>query len=49
MKGSIIAAQIVDELKKQKYYKKKMKKERCKDSNCYECKYKNICEDYSKG
>lgn len=45
MRGSFIAAQIIDEMKREQYYKKKVQREKCKDKECSECKYQDICDD----
>lgn len=48
MRGSIIASQIIDDWKREKYFKQKAIRNQCivdKKKQCNECKYKDICED----
>ena len=47
MKGSILAEYIMNDYRKQKYYKDK-KRTKCiidKQKQCNKCKYAEICED----
>lgn len=51
-RGSIIASQIIDEMKRAEAFKKKAVRQQCildKKKQCNICVYKDICEDYSKG
>lgn len=48
MKGSIVAAQIIDEQRREEAYKKKAIRMQCivdKKKQCDQCRYKDICED----
>lgn len=47
-KGSIIAGEIIADWKREEYYKKKAKRNKCivdAKKQCNICKYKEICED----
>lgn len=47
-RGSIIAGEIIEELKREEYYKKKAIRNKCivdAKKQCNICKYKEICED----
>lgn len=46
MRGSSIAAEIVHDWKREKYFKRKSTREQCKDKECDKCKHIDICEDY---
>ena len=48
MKGSSIAGEIIQDWKREKYYKRKAIREKCKDKQCSTCKYRDICEEYKK-
>lgn len=51
MRGSRIAAQIIDEMNREKYFKQKAIRNQCvvdKKKKCSECKYKEICDDIEK-
>lgn len=48
MKGSFIARQIDNDLKKEKYYKEKVRRKKCivdKKKQCDTCNYYEICEE----
>lgn len=48
MKGSIIAAQIEADLRREQYWKNKRVRQKCyidKEKQCNKCMYKIICED----
>ena len=47
-KGSIIAAEIIEEMKREEYYKKRIKQNKCiidSKKQCDICKYREACED----
>lgn len=46
MKGSIIAGEIIADWKREEYFKKKAIRQRCNNIECYECKYKEVCQNY---
>lgn len=46
MKGSYLADEIDREYKRRKYYENKTKREKCKDKECQECKYTEVCTSY---
>lgn len=46
MSRSIIASYIDEEYKRQQYYQKKAEREKCKDKECIDCKYQEICTSY---
>lgn len=48
MRGSRIAEEIIDEMKRKECYKKKTQREKCKDKDCNKCNYNDICEIYKK-
>ncbi len=43
-KGSAIAGKIIEDYRREQYYKQKAKREKCKDKECGDCKYQRICE-----
>lgn len=43
--GSRLASQIDNDFKREQYYKKKVRREKCKEKECSECEYQDICED----
>lgn len=48
MKGSIIASQIINDMKKEEYYKRKVQRNKCvidSKKQCDICKYQYICEN----
>lgn len=45
-KGSAIAGKIIEDYRREQYYKQKAKREKCKDKECGDCKYQNICDNY---
>lgn len=52
MRGSILAGQIINEMRREEYYKKKAKRNVCLIDNkkqCDICKYQDICEDKEGG
>lgn len=47
-KGSSIAAEIIADLKREEYFKKKIKRNKCivdSKKQCNICKYREACED----
>lgn len=47
-KGSLIAAEIIEEMKREEYYKKRIKQNKCiidSKKQCDICKYREACED----
>ena len=46
MRGSNIAGEIIADWRRQEYYKKKGKRQRCNNIQCSECKYKEVCQEY---
>lgn len=47
MKGSLIAAIIESDLKRENYWKTKVTRQKCyidKEKQCNVCKYKDICD-----
>lgn len=47
-KGSTIAAEIIADWKREEYYKKRIKRNKCivdSKKQCDICKYKEICEE----
>ncbi len=48
MKGSILAGQIMDEYRRKKYYANK-RRQKCKDKNCEECRFRDVCIEGEKG
>ena len=47
-KGSIIAAEIIEEWKREEYFKKRIKQNKCiidSKKQCDICKYREACED----
>lgn len=45
MAGSRIAEQIIEERKRKEAFRKKVIREQCRDKECEECKYIEICEN----
>ena len=48
MKGSRIAGQIINDMKRQEYYQKKVTRRKCikeGEKKCDKCWYANICDD----
>ena len=48
MRGSWIAGQIESDLKREKFWKHKIVRQKCyvdKEKQCDKCMYKNICDD----
>lgn len=43
--GSIIAGDIMRDYRREKFYKNKKNRQRCKEVECDKCKYNDICED----
>lgn len=41
MKGSVLAAQIVNEYKRKQYYSEK-RRQKCKEKQCKKCQYRNM-------
>ena len=47
-KGSLIAAEIIEEMKREEYFKKRIKQNKCiidSKKQCDICKYRAACED----
>ena len=42
---SYIADSIINDYKREQYFKKKVKRQSCKDKKCIECSLRSICED----
>lgn len=40
-----IADRIVNDYRREQYFKKKVKRQPCKDKKCTECSLSSICED----
>lgn len=47
-RGSKIANDIDEAYRREQYYKQKAKREKCKDKECGDCKYRRICDNYEK-
>lgn len=48
MRGSIIAGQIINDMKREEYYRKKAQRNKCvidNEKQCIKCKYQEICEN----
>ena len=45
MKGSYLAVQIISDYRREQYMKRKAKRQKCKNKDCIECKWNEICED----
>ena len=45
MKGSYLASQIDADYRREQYMKRKAIRQTCKDKDCLECKWNEICED----
>lgn len=46
--GSLIAAEIIEEMKREEYFKKRIKQNKCildSKKQCNICKYREACED----
>lgn len=49
MRGSRIAAEIEQDIKREQYFKRKVIRNQCiinKEKQCDKCGYRDICEDY---
>lgn len=48
MRGSKIASMIESEMRREKYYKSKFKRQKCvikKEKQCEKCEYLGVCEN----
>lgn len=45
MQGSRIAEEIIQEQKREEAFRKKAIREQCRDKECEECKYIEICDN----
>lgn len=51
-KGSILAAEIISDMKREEFFKQRAIRNRCiknKEKKCNECHYRNICKESKVG
>lgn len=46
MKGGYNAKLVMQDIKREQAYKRRIQRQPCKDMECTVCKYQKICEDY---